>query len=276
MALVLVMKRALPSYEDLLVEEGEEEGEIIENDSKETFEKESYDEEFDMGLKAVLPVGKFDEKFREGDVPESGEQYLCSVRSQRKKLEPVVSAKIEGKGGIPLEVLVKSRIEDTKMEVDLKWADEYSKCLERSEQEFHDNLNLVDFEDSDEFFKLTATEWYKKLYETSEIEPNMRVLRVFRESQEICDKLLNLHRRWLTCEDDQLRLDLSEKCQVNKAATWLQALIMCRDSRLTSPEIANLRQLALALLDYGDKIEMKEVVMAVVRKYGQSDLIKYK
>ena len=270
------MKRALPSYEDLF-----EEGEIIEEEravlNKNVKlilkEFESSDEELEMGLKAVLPVGKFNEKFREGDVPESGEQYLCTVRSQRKKLENIVSVSFEdGTGGVELDVLIKN-VEE--IEVDKKWADEYAECLKKSEGEFHAQLDEILEEFFIDFSNLTPSEWHKKIYETGEIEANMNVLRAIKDSQEICGKLLNLHKRWLNGEsENQLNLDSIEI--LNKTATWLQALIMCRDSRLTSPEVANLRQLAVTLMAHGDRIEMMEVILAIVKKYGQLDLIKYK
>jgi hypothetical protein len=289
------MKRALPSYEDLF-----EEGEIIIEDgavnevvveaavSNTTgLINESSDEELEMGLKAVLPVGKFDEKFKEGHVPESGEQYLCTVRWQRKKLESIVSIAVErGEGGVKLDDLIKFGFEA--IEMDGRWADEYAQCHERSEREFHSQLdklseiNDVDsgIKDEDEisscFQLINPSEWYKKLYETEEIIANLRVLRVIKDSQDICEKLLNLHKRWLNGESDN-KLNLESNEILNKTATWLQALIMCRDPRLTSPEISNLRQLAVILMPHAhDKIEIREVIVAIVKKYGQVDLVNYK
>lgn len=271
------MKRALPSYEDLF-----EEGEIIEEirtttviNDKKVFESESDVELEIMGLKTVLPVGKFDEKFKEGDLPESGEQYLCTVRSQRKKLENILSVEVEEGKGIKLNVLICDVVEP--FEVDRKWAEEYVDCLKKSEKDFHTQLDEIsnDFDNFD-FDKLTPTDWYKKLYETGEIEANLKILRLIRDSQEICEKLLNLHRRWLSKESEN-RLDLDSEEVLNKTATWLQALIMCRDERLTSPEIANLRQLAKTLMSHAeDKIEMREIILAIVKKYGQVDLMRYK
>lgn len=263
------MKRALPSYEDLF-----EEGEIIEETAVVSVTSES-DSDEEMGLKAVLPVGKFDEKFKEGNVPETGEQYLCTVRTQRKKLENIVSVPAEEGKGIKLNVLIKSGGFEP-FEIDRKWAEEYAECLKKSEKEFVESLDITETFDICDFDQLTPIEWYKKLYETGEIEANMKILRVIRDSQDICEKLLNLHRRWLGNESEN-RLNLDSEAILNKTATWLQALIMCRDQRLTSPEIANLRQLATVLMSQAeDKIEMREVIVAIVKKYGQVDLIKYK
>ena len=269
------MKRALPSYEDLLEEgeEGEIREELIVNFSSNEF---SDDDDDEMGLKAVLPVGKFDEKFKEGQVPESGEQYLCTVRSQRKKLENIVSVVgVEGeKGGVSVDVLVKKFVVDKRIEIDKKWAENFCECLEKSEKEFHaelDSQEKIDCED----FNFTVKEWYQKLYETAEIQADMRILRMLRDSQEICEKLLNLHCKWLK-EGSENQLEMDSEEDLNKVVTWLQALVMCRDSRLTSAEIANLRQIAVALMDHGDRIEIKEVVLAIVKKYGQIDLVIYK
>lgn len=268
------MKRALPSYDDLF--QVVEEGEIEDTETGETDEKNVSDSsEDEMGLKAVLPVGKFNEKFREGDVPESGEQYLCTVRSQRKKLENIVSFPVEKVKRVSLNRLIKkfgAEEEIKVVEMDRKWAETYGTCLVKSEKEFHEKLDEISEDYDLSAFELKPAEWFYKMYETREIEVNMTTLRVFRDEQDICEKLLNLHRRWL--ESDQLKMESED--EVNRVATWLQALIMCRDGRLTSSEIANLRLLAVALMCRGDRIELKEIILAFVIKYGQIDLITYK
>lgn len=269
------MKRALPSYEDILEESvlDTEEGEIVETATISPMEDDEDDCDLEFGLKAVLPVGKFNEKLKEGQVPESGEQYLCTVRSQRKTLERIIKAERldQKESAVKLEDLLKNK-SSLVLEVEREWTEQYWTCYQESEMVFLRSIN--DYENTqDILLEYTPTEWYTKLYTNVEIEPNMSVLKLIKDSQDTCDRLLNLHRKWLAVESGEI----DSNKRMNLMATWLQALIMCRDSRLTSPEIANLRHLAALLMQkHGERPEMREIVLVIVKKYGQSDLIKYK
>lgn len=260
------MKRALPSYEDLAYGKEEEEGEIIESlGSVQSVSVENYhSEDEELGLKTVLPVGKFNERFKEGDTPVSGEEYLCTVRSQRNQMARIIKSEVEVNGkGIELKELY---AESTLLEIDVEWAERYWKCYQESEKQFLETIESTEIEELNELFRFNSTEMYKKLYETNEIEPNMAVLGYLRTEQELTEKLINHHRNWL---ESLTPKTVEER---SKFATWLQALIMCLDARLTSPQISNLRQLTRNL----DTVhpEFKEIVLVIAYKYAQGDLIK--
>lgn len=263
------MKRALPSYEDL-ADGNEEDGEIIEETTAESefvASEESYsDEDEEFGLKTVLPVGKFTDKFREGDTPASGEEYLCTVRSERKQMARIIkSEEVESSNAIELKELCQDS-SIRKAEVDAEWAGKYWKCYQESERQFLDTVELAEIEELSDLFRFNSTEMYKKLYETNEIEPTMTVLGYLKSEQELTEKLLNHHKNWL----ESLPPKTAE--ERSKLATWLQALIMCLDARLTSPQISNLRQLTRNLDT--DQPEFKEIVLVIANKYSQGDLIK--
>ena len=266
------MKRALPSYDDLVDRNAEEDGEIIEDcksaNSISELSDHSDDEEY--GLKAVLPVGKFNEKFKEGDQPASGEEYLCIVRSERLKMNRIIKADVEEEesGGVGVkDLLGKNETVGRVVEVDEEWAEKYWKCYQESENRFLASINC-DFDGNTELFSRNSTEMYKKLYENSEIEPNMAVLNFLRNDPELTEKLINCHRNWL----ESSVLQLSNELEREKVATWLQALLMCLDNRLTSPQISNLRLLSYCLDSAYP--ESKEIVLVIAWKYGQHDLIR--
>ena len=270
-----LMKRALPSYEDLADGMGEE-GEIIEQVSFAEIASDSVnvsvseDEEF--GLKAVLPVGKFNEKFREGDTPASGEEYLCTVRSERMKMNRIINCEPEEVGNsVKLRELCKDEV--LEIEVEEGWAQSYWKCYQESEIQFLRDIENSKIPDEPEFehlVKLNPTELHKKFYENDPIEPNMKFLSHLRNDQELTEKLLNCHKIWLESSSAALQIETEE--ERSKVATWLQALLMCLDTRLTSPQISNLRQLTRSLR--ANHPEFREIVLVIAYKYGQHDLIK--
>ena len=270
------MKRALPSYDDLTLVEGNEDGEIIEESREfvESFDSgkgndglSSEDEEF--GLKAVLPVGKFNEKFKQGDTPASGEEYLCTVRTERKQMTRILRYEGDASGkSIELKELHKGEVEE--LEVDVNWVERYWQCYQESENQFIASVENISIENFAEISRINSSELYAKLYENSEIEPNMSVLGYLRSDQDLTEKLINCHKAWL----ESSVLKTAEEEVRSQVATWLQALIMCLDTRLTSPQISNLRQLARSLDT--NHPEFKEIVLVIAKKYGQSDLIKIK
>ena len=265
----LQMKRALPSYDDLTLVEGNEDGEIIEESREfvESFDSgkgndglSSEDEEF--GLKAVLPVGKFNEKFKQGDTPASGEEYLCTVRTERKQMTRILRYEGDASGkSIELKELHKGEVEE--LEVDVNWVERYWQCYQESENQFIASVENISIENFAEISRINSSELYAKLYENSEIEPNMSVLGYLRSDQDLTEKLINCHKAWL----ESSVLKTAEEEVRSQVATWLQAF-------LTSPQISNLRQLARSLDT--NHPEFKEIVLVIAKKYGQSDLIKIK
>ena len=305
------MKRALPSYEDLEAD-GHEEGEIIVLEGEEVSEERENEDE-DFVLKPVLPVGRYSSTFREGDDPSSGEQYLCTVRSQRLQMKRIIAVEGEERGntvGVDLDTLCKKYgTAAWCLEVDRDWAEKYWKCYCDTEKTFTEQLAATeDNHESEHDLRLdfTATEWYNKLYRTEEIEPTLPILRAMHEDQAVIEKLVNLHRRWIEmgcdCEgmfegkvEDDINsssnaISTSNVCVclsftgvndttsklICKVATWLQALLMSLDSRLTCTEIASLRQLALLLTERFPQVaEFREIVLVIAKRYGQADLIKF-
>ena len=268
-----LMKRALPSYDDLVDGNAEEDGEIIEDCESENciLELSDHSEDEEYGLKAVLPVGKFNDKFKEGDQPASGEEYLCTVRSERLKMNRIIKAYVgEGEcGGVGVkDLLCRNETAIKVVDAEEEWAEKYWKCYQESENQFITNINC-DFDGNIVLSShWSSTELYKKLYENGEIEPNMAVLNILRNDPELTEKLINCHRNWL----ESSVIQLSNELEREKVATWLQALLMCLDNRLTSPQISNLRQLAYCL--DSTYPEFKEIVLVIARKYGQHDLIR--
>lgn len=277
------MKRSLPSYEDLIFEE--EDGEILEDSFPEDAFVDESDEE-DLGLKAVLPVGKYGHSFREGDEPLSGEQYLCTVRSQRLKLKRIFVHEREiNASRIDLGELCKKYSGNAEMitlALDRIWAEKYWKCYRDSEQSFLSQLDSCpeDEEEKGQDSKMnlnrTAAEWFTALYLTSDLQPTVAVLKELQNNQHIIEKLINLHRKWLDSSGDDPKIADNDTDNLDHAATWLQALLMCLDSRLTSPEIASLRLLAASLIkSFPDSRKFNEIVLVIGKKYGQTDLIKF-
>lgn len=279
------MKRALPSYEDLeIFTETGEEGEIEESENEEAEEssiEDSQDSSLEeIGLKPVLPVGKYTETFKEGDVPQSGEQYLCTVQSERKKLGRIFVCERRERDdskGVALEDLCKRFGGQREVEVDMEWAEGYWRCYEENERSFLANLSQIEEEAavSDSPIKYLSlsnpTDCYSKLYATGEIQPSLSLLKLLQDDQELVAKLINFHRKWFETD-----VFADEPEILGKVATWLQALLMVRDSRLTSPEIAALRQLAAVLIEkYRNFTEIKEIVLVIGKKYSQFDLIKF-
>lgn len=277
------MKRVLPSYEDLILET--EEGEISENNGNGIFDVTEEvlegDEDYGLGLKPVLPVGKYDSTFKEGDEPTSGEQYLCTVRSQRSKLNKIFSCPVSSTdSGVSLNDLFKKygTGQQSQLEVDRKWADDFWKCYTENELSVLERFNLIQDEREDGYggtlddFILNPTDCFTKLYVTDEISPTLTRLKALREDQLLVEKLLSNHKKWL--ENEPI---VDDPDTLNKFVTWLHALLLLRDSRLTSPEIALLRQLATVLCSekYRSIESFREIVLIIVKKYAQNDLIKF-
>lgn len=277
------MKRVLPSYEDLILET--EEGEISENNGNGIFDVTEEvlegDEDYGLGLKPVLPVGKYDSTFKEGDEPTSGEQYLCIVRSQRSKLNKIFSCPVSSTdSGVSLNDLFKKygTGQQSQLEVDRKWADDFWKCYTENELSVLERFNLIQDEREDGYggtlddFILNPTDCFTKLYVTDEISPTLTRLKALREDQLLVEKLLSNHKKWL--ENEPI---VDDPDTLNKFVTWLHALLLLRDSRLTSPEIALLRQLATVLCSekYRSIESFREIVLIIVKKYTQNDLIKF-
>jgi hypothetical protein len=295
-SLVLMMKRALPSYDDLskdFAESVEEEGEIIENDSFLKCSEEAADEDAeDFGLKSVLPVGKFDATFKVGDVPSTGEQYLCTVRFQTKRLPKVERSEDSLKTCRPISVDKLIGFEG-KAQVELKeaWSETYWKAYLESEARFQSQM-LESVSDNDcllsdndcllsGFIKGSSWKafWWRRLYgqENEILKPSMQTLTDFRAQQDLVLKLLNLHGQWLQVGDELHSKVLVDGPVLDLTATWLHALLMCLDSALTSPEISVLRDLVVVLAceAFKNLTEFHEVILVICKKYKQSDLIKY-
>lgn len=279
------MKRTLLSYEDLTDEQiSLEDGEIIEDSSKE-YEKiiDSSGDEEEFGQKPVLPVGKFDSSFKDGDEATCGEQYLCIVQAQRKKLGKVLrkpESSNDDNNGNSVKIFdllgrygLKTAIET--VSVNEEWAEKYWQCYKRGEESFLKQLNSLDDSknDLDQISGLSAQELMNKFYEDVQIEPTISFLRDIKSDQSLCERLLNLHIRWI--RDEEGGFENNEE-NLNRLFNWIQALLMCRDDRLSSMEVACLRQLAAELVkQFGaERTEVKEIVLVIAKKYGQIDLIK--
>ena len=78
------MKRALPSYDDLVDKNAEEDGEIIEDckSAKSISVLSDHSEDEEYGLKAVLPVGKYNENSRKA-ISQPQEKNTCALSDRR-------------------------------------------------------------------------------------------------------------------------------------------------------------------------------------------------
>lgn len=264
------MKRALQSYDDLDVEnENGEEGEIIEDELEENTREDCLSDQEEFGLKAVLPVGKFNANFKEGDTPASGEEYLCAVRCERKKIPLIIKSDENAEStGIEIQKLFKQNVQV--VEIDGEWAEKYWKCYKESEKTFLQSISeyQIDETDFENFTKMSSIDLYKKFYKEIEIVPSINFLAYLKSNQDFTEKLIFYHKNWL----DPCTLTPIESEQNERIATWIQALIMCLDDRLTSPQISILRQLVQIL--NSNHQEFKEIILVVSYKYGQKDLIK--
>lgn len=259
------MKRQLQTYDDLSAEEGEiyEESPRIPvavtapNPRSRTKSKPSSEseDEIDFGQRSVLPVGSFSKDFTDKDEPTSGEQYLCLVRHQRIQLPKVEVAEPQDSLGKDLNLLVKTEI--TSINVNREWATKYWTAYQEHRERFLIELDGV-AEQEPEAFEFDKAAWFCKLYNQSS-GPTMSFLASL--PQEIVLKLISFHVSWMK----DLCPDKSEL-----AATWLQALLMCLDLQLTSPELSVLRSLTKVI----PRTPMfNEIALVIARSYGQHDLI---
>ena len=250
-----MLKRPLPVYDDLSSEEGE-----VSSSSSSDVES---DQEF--SLKPALPVGKFDANFRETDEPTSGEQYLCLVRHERKKLPPLEVAK-EVKQISALktlkELLVGFRDSCVVKELDSEWAEHFWNGYRQYEAtmlalfESVKEVN-VDFPSGP---SVGAADWLKFFQEN---KPSTEICVALQEEQDLVMKLMHYYTNWIQ-SSTYTELD------------WLSSVLLCLDRKLSSQQISSLRRLVNALAALENNEKANELILVICKSYGQHDLVSFK
>jgi hypothetical protein len=251
-----MLKRQLQVYDDLSAEEGE----LVVSCSSSS-EAES-DEEF--SLKPSLPVGRFNSNFKETDEPISGEQYLCLVRHERKRL-PCLEVAQEAKtlatrSSKTIQELISgfSNVGAVK-ELDSKWAE----CLWSTYQE-HQTATWDLFAGVTEVNVVlpngSNAEWLKFLQEN---KPSTEICVALQEEQETVMKLIHYYTNWI---QSVTYTDLE----------WLSWLLVCLDRKLSSQQIYSLRRLVCALAVLENNEKATELVLIICKSYGQHDLVTLK
>lgn len=284
-----MLKRALPIYDDFSSLHDLEDGEILEES-----DGENDDATEELVSRAVLPVGVFDAVFSEHDVPQTGEQYLCLVRHQRKGLPGIVHTSAENASVSdamsvavsPKAVLLQSLLPShfltngtSRYPLSRAWATQYWQSHQIHRQQLHDSLLAVA---GDGRVGLPGPRdraaWLHRLYlavakesdEQDVLQPAFATLAALVEDQELVLRLLSHHVVWI---EGELREHLLDRRHWERFVTWMHALLMCLDLQLTSPEIAVLRQLVVALHTLPPSAEKDELAAVIVVGYGQYDLI---
>ena len=247
-----MLKRPLNVYDDL---SDYEDGQVVSSSSSES-EAES-DQEF--LVRPVLPVAKFDASFRESDEPSSGEQYLCLVRHERKKLPQTEVAKTVVVGSLKsVEELLSGFAEATCVkELDATWAENFWNSYR-----LHDAATLALFDSVSQVnVKLPGTkdqsEWLAFLQEN---EPSTEICVALQEEQDVVMKLIQHYTHWI-------------QSSTYTELTWLSSLLLCLDRKLSSQQIFQLRKLAKALSYLTDNEKANELILVIAKIYGQHDLI---
>ncbi len=249
-----MLKRPLQVYDDL----SSEEGEVLSSSSSEA----ESDREF--SLKPSLPVGKFNENFRETDEPGSGEQYLCLVRHERKKLPGLEVAQevkvVSGTKSIH-EIIAGFRDSCAVKELDATWAEHFWNGYRQYEAvmlALFDGIKEVNVQLPGA--EAGAAVWLKYLQEH---EPSEETCVALQEEQDLVMKLVNYYTTWIQ-SDTITQLD------------WLSSLLLCLDRKLSSQQIYCLRRLVkvLASLERNEKAD--ELVLIICKSYGQHDLLSFK
>lgn len=255
-----MLKRALPQYEDLELEEGElPHGE----------EEDSHLSEEETFQSAVLPVGKFNSAANTLEEL-SGEEYLALVQRQRRHLPAIV---FTDQGPLCAEAPIcdLDLKADYSMEILSSWAESYWDTFCGTLQQLQRALDCLELDALDLDLPSTANRdgWYEYIYKCeAPVPPSYSILKWLQIEEHQIVKLLQHHSVWL---ESVLECD----GRIDHFFTWMFALLMTLDPRcLKSEQCCVLRDLAKVLKQkLPDHAEVKAAFVVISRRFGQHDLV---
>lgn len=263
-----MLKRPLPVYDDLIEDledrEAGEDGEVafssLSLSASASSDVES-DEEF--ALKPVLPVGKFDGAFTEADEPATGEQYLCLVKHERKRLPRTeVASESASFGNLKsIEELISGFCGSSCVKVlDGQWAEHFWNTYQQYDAAMQCMLDSIEEVNVQLPGTKDQNEWLNYLRENT---PSTEICVALQEEQELVCKLIQHYTNWI-------------QNGTYRELEWLSSLLLCLDRHLSSQQISSLRGLVKALATLENNSKADELLLIVVKTYGQHDLVTFK